>query len=648
MLRTYHTRRMRMLPSVLLALAVFVGVFFCTILFMRIMRPANTHVLNQTTQAIGAGDFKTAKRLWDEDIVNYPEGRARKNFDAVATAALNKQVERFIHFTTTGPIQGDQQLQLVGLGLFEDTIRTKMAASLDTLFSNFAKNMQGYDEFKIILDNYRLIEFTQPLIAEREAANAALIAARRDIQRADNLKAQGQKLEAAELYHSITKGADAKGYEYIVSFWPAFSAELVVEVRASAGIEADAKRYASALRMVDEALAIIPGSQDLLDYRAELKNQEAAYSHTLVDYTGRVEHIFTHNLLVYPQNAFSVENNGANNDADCMTAIEFERMLTQLYNNNYVLIDINLLWEPTPTGSKPVTTIKIPAGKKPLVLSLDDVNYRLDQLGKGMIGRLVIDEENSIAAETTVDGQVVRSYDEHIPALEKFIEAHPDFSFNNARGTIAVTGYTGMTFGYCTRLDISGMNASTRAAWLSARPDAYNSIDVRKQERAEATRVADRLKELGWTFASHTFGHINIDRLTVAAVRTDCQQWRDEVEPIVGKTPILIWSFGSSPSERRGERQKIVEEFGFRMFCGVSANPFFAQWGDVTFMDRRPIDGYNLRFRKDKLLELFDASFVYDEINRIPKFTIPESFYGNGNGSGYVINTWPPPPEWCN
>ncbi|MDQ9886715.1 hypothetical protein RFX61_19590, partial [Acinetobacter baumannii] len=83
-----------------------------------------------------------------------------------------------------------------------------------------------------------------------------------------------------------------------------------------------------------------------------------------------------------------------------------------------------------------------------------------------------------------------------------------DFSYRGAKGTIALTGYNGV-LGYRTDgvyRDINDPNLDPdQIEFLNAHPD-FNW----DQEVAEATAVATAMKEDGWQFASHTWGHINV------------------------------------------------------------------------------------------------------------------------------------------
>ena len=94
--------------------------------------------------------------------------------------------------------------------------------------------------------------------------------------------------------------------------------------------------------------------------------------------------------------------------------------------------------------------IKSPIGKKPLILSFDDVNYDSKKLHKGMVDKIILDDQNNFATLTTLNGREIISYNnEFIPILEDFIKTHPDFSIRGAKGTINLTGYDGI-LGYRT------------------------------------------------------------------------------------------------------------------------------------------------------------------------------------------------------
>ena len=93
-----------------------------------------------------------------------------------------------------------------------------------------------------------------------------------------------------------------------------------------------------------------------------------------------------------------------------------------------------------------------------------------------------------------------------VPLIDRFVEEHPDFSYRGAKGIVALTGYNGI-LGYRTDISYETRPADlddNKVEWLDAHPDF--SLD---KEREEAKKVADAMKEDGWLFASHTWGHQN-------------------------------------------------------------------------------------------------------------------------------------------
>jgi hypothetical protein len=88
-----------------------------------------------------------------------------------------------------------------------------------------------------------------------------------------------------------------------------------------------------------------------------------------------VSHLYFHSLVIDPKRALSDPESG-NGYLDYMvTQSEFATILPQLYDNGYVLVSPHQL--ATVQTDRRVTpkTLKLPKGRKPLVISVDDVSY---------------------------------------------------------------------------------------------------------------------------------------------------------------------------------------------------------------------------------------------------------------------------------
>ncbi|WP_167958286.1 polysaccharide deacetylase family protein [Anaerosporobacter faecicola] len=309
-------------------------------------------------------------------------------------------------------------------------------------------------------------------------------------------------------------------------------------------------------------------------------------------YTGEIPHIFIHALIANPE--IKDSNGLMRYDADCITVKEFENLLEELYNNGYSLIDINKTFYTTKKGKmKTAKSIQVPKGRKPLIFSVDDVVYDVKKRGNGMVDFLAIDEKKQIVSGTyQEDGSVLYSSEnEFVPILEKFIEKHPEFSTNGARMTLCMTGFTGV-FGYRTDRNYEG---------------------DREEEIKKAKKVANRLKELGYTFACHSYGHYDCTKHTKKSLKTDLQHFQEEVKPIIGDTTIFVYPYGKliKPED---ERYQVLLDYDYRVFCSVS-NFFYLrdyEEGHSIYMTRVAIDGYSLRNYKTVLAPVIDVDHVIE------------------------------------
>jgi len=315
-------------------------------------------------------------------------------------------------------------------------------------------------------------------------------------------------------------------------------------------------------------------------------------------YNGEVEHVFTHCLIAFPELCYNSPKMTAALDEDCITPHEFINIFNSLYDKGYILIDINSLVETEDDGSVSLAKLYLPKGKKPLVFSIDDVTYDSRKAGTGMVDKLILDDNGRVCTYTKhADGTEVISYENEIfPLLESFVRNHPDFTFRGARGTLCHTGFDGL-FGYRTQ----------------SNPYPGEPTD-RDTEIAQAVKIAAALREEGWTFASHSYGHANMPNCSFGYNKEDTDNWLEEVTPIIGDTQIMVWPYGAFI--REGETHDYLYEQGFRIFCGVGVPPYltYEPDGRSIFMDRKSLDGYALRNRHDKYLYLFDTEEVWDPL----------------------------------
>ncbi len=332
-----------------------------------------------------------------------------------------------------------------------------------------------------------------------------------------------------------------------------------------------------------------------------------------------VEHIFFHPVIAYPEYTFSSaisQTRQEGLDDWMITVDEFNKIIQSVYDKGYILVRMEDVWSEVTddTGAHMVrNTLMLPEGKKPLVISFDDVNYYDYMLIEGFTSKLVLGDDGQIWAETTDPFTGETSLTQELdatPLLDNFVLEHPDFSLNGAKAIYSLTGYQGI-LGYRTQNDRDiAVDSADRPAFESYR---QSEIDA-------AMPIIERLKETGWTFGSHTWGHIKLgsSNRTLQSVQTDSQRWQDEVGTLVGPTDILFYPHGARPDgddwHTTGPIFQYLHGMGFRVFASVGVNSFSYIKDDISAVicDRLHPDGTTLRRARDRYLQFYDAKDIID------------------------------------
>ena len=330
---------------------------------------------------------------------------------------------------------------------------------------------------------------------------------------------------------------------------------------------------------------------------------------------GIVEHLFFHPVVAYPELAFDGDSEADGIDDYMVTVGEYIKILQSVYERGYVLVDIGDVWSETEgeDGQPKMVrnTLYLPEGKKPLILSYDDTNYYPYMLENGFAYKLIIGDDGKIASwGKSPEGAEVVSRDlDAIPVLDKFVEEHPDFSPFGAKGCLSLTGYEGI-LGYRTSTDTKEWDETKEAA--------------RQREREAVKPIVEELKRTGWTFGSHTWGHIRLsgDTRSMESIQADTERWYDEVGSLVGETDILFYPHGERPDgndwTKTGPIFQYLQSTGFRVFCSVGTESFSFVKKDISAVicDRLHPDGITLRRSRELYLQFYDARDIMDVASR--------------------------------
>lgn len=302
-----------------------------------------------------------------------------------------------------------------------------------------------------------------------------------------------------------------------------------------------------------------------------------------------IEHLTFNTLMAFPEKALSNSNNLSSiYDESKITVNEFKKILEELYKNNFILVDIYDIIDIT---NNTIKQNALPKDKKPLILSFDNVSYKSNYQNLGEIDKLIIDRNNNLASYTTKKSIQDRvQYDNEFELiLENFIKKHKDFSYNNARGIIFLTGENGV-LGYNT----NHKNASS------------------KYEQKRVSEVIKKLKSLGWKFGSNNYTYKPINTKNNLEFAKELSLWNQEIKSLIGDTNLFAFPYGEY-SDKNVSKLELLLTNGFKIFFTNSFENSIIQSQDIFFMNRKEVNGQTLRNNSEQLKHLFDCKKVYDK-----------------------------------
>ncbi len=282
--------------------------------------------------------------------------------------------------------------------------------------------------------------------------------------------------------------------------------------------------------------------------------QEALEQMVVWDDLSKVPGLSFRTLVADLEKAKADPDRGSRYAKNYVTVNQFYEILTQLYEGGYVLVSLYDFGTPTTDADGKVsvtaTSIRLPEGKKPIILTQEGVNfYSHTQKSGGFASCLTLDAEGNLkAAMTAADGSTILGNYDFVPILNEFVEAHPDFSHNGARATIAVSGYDGL-FGY----ELS--------------------------QTEEIGAVAKQLREDGYDIACYTYADMKYALYGAEGINEDMGKWNAEILPLLGETDILVYPTGGDIRGQEpysGSKYEVLRDQGFRYFSGTESG---VTWG---------------------------------------------------------------------
>lgn len=357
--------------------------------------------------------------------------------------------------------------------------------------------------------------------------------------------------------------------------------------------------YEAAITMLDS----FSGDMNKYPEMITAKSSYAQLQTQLVEHRdpALIPNLSFHVLIADPTRAFTDREWGGQYNRNFVTTDEFAKILQQLYDNGYVLVDFDSFIEEN-QDSYFASTVYLPEDKKPIMITetmVNYFNYMTDsdddgKYGDGFASRLVVAEDGSIQAEMLdASGNTVTGAYDLVPILENFIEANPDFSYRGARATLAVTGHEGV-FGYRINSEVQS----------SMGKDYYD------EQVAGAKTIVQALRDKGYTIASYTYSNQDYYKYTAAQVATEMSNWTNQITPILGDVKIMVFAQQSDIREYSGTKFNSLYDAGFRIFVGKGTTPWAEIATTYVHQNRLMVTGNAMYWSSTNFTNYFDSKAI--------------------------------------
>ena len=384
------------------------------------------------------------------------------------------------------------------------------------------------------------------------------------------------------------------------------SQEIVAEAeRLAAGYD-----YDKAIEKL-ESVGDLTQHPDIASKRAEYETAKSA----LVEYKDPtlIPNLSFHVLIEDMTRAKADTEFGGSYNKNFVTTGEFSKILNQLYNNGYVLVDFNsfVSAQTDLEGNEKfmVKSIMLPDGKKPVMLTETMVNYfaymvdgdgdgKADAKGDGFANKLVVDSNGDIKAEyIDAAGQTLVGNYDFVPILEDFISQHPDFCYQGARAILAVTGHEGV-FGY-----------RCNTAYISSVSQQYYDEQV-----AGAKTITNALRDKGYTIACYTYKNDAYGKLSAAQIQADLQSWASQVVNVIGQVDTFVFAKQSRLTDYGDGNAafRAMYTSGFRYFISNDQSPLTEINDTYVRQNRLMVTGENMQHKSSQFSGLFDTNAVLE------------------------------------
>ncbi len=562
-----------------LMLVILLGVF----IYNAVSEKEAVSVLPRFEEAFRNGDYKEALAIYrsvHDEIVSADPGKEEEYKEQTETMAQMEKIvseklegiEKKVRYERYVPSLADIQF----MDSMEELTSSQISNWLHELCEEFLLGTIEKPDIIFIFEQMSQVgnisASVNPLLKEIETIEMA----RGDVQAAEACFNEGEYVGAVKSYSTVLDKYDGFVYDFSSRRVEEIK-EVMYEPMLTEGEHMiETYKYYSAEDLLSDLAVIFPD-----DGRIKSDLIEAT-SHTseVKKYYGSVKAAYRDG-----------RSSGANETR--LTVTEFTRVLEALYENDYVLVDPEALADLSNDTFLLEQSLKIPVGKKPLILVIENLDYSALGYGQGTCTRLVLNESGQVCAEyTDRNGQTTVGRElEAIGILDAFVEAHPDFSYNGSKGVISICGYESC-FGYVVDPDeVDDRNQAYSAMGIP--PVDFTDEDI-ESNRKTVGDIMNVLLDTGWKFASSTYGNINAREQEADVIVSDTEKWISQIGSLTGEVHMIVYP-GGNYIDGSDERAEYLKSKGFRIFFGIGSQPYYTYGNNYLYYDRSVINPQSLK-----------------------------------------------------
>ena len=470
-------------------------------------------------------------------------------------------------------IAGDNSLEVT-----EDVLRDYLLDSIsETEYIHFLETLYPVPEFKRLLSD-QINEF------------ALIRAFKTELEPAYQLLIQGEYSASADAFENLANSE----YSRI-----RFADHILQELRMEALEKLYLLRMPEIQRLIEQgrlydASLIIKDINIYFSDKDELteakKLTDKLVPTNLIYWNDPIEDISVKPIIADPDRAFDNDIFADRANEDLLTAAEFRLLLEALYENDYVLINGNEIVNDDGSFQR----VLIPAGKKPLLLFLDDFYFSPQRVESGICSRLDLDEDSNVLGviQNRQGVENLTSNSTAIDVLESFLQEQPDFTFNGAKGVIVLSGVDGI-LGYPLREEhFTRMREQAQSIGLEFYLDSVKDPQVNRDKLKE---IFACLQDKQWVFASQSYNRISVPDETLSFLSWDTERMNEELADFSTSLRIFAFPFGNHV-EANPLLSGYLANAGFVLQSG-SGTPYAytVQQQGYVYIDRQQITADKLR-----------------------------------------------------